>query len=108
MLDLDKYMDQSIEVRIFGKTVHAKLPGIRIYNQIDVVEQDLDKENLPQKRLEVAKILLDNNKEGHVFELEELSELSVEAIESVVAEFAKLKMQADTDPNLKSPSRKAK
>lgn len=108
MLDLDKYMDMSVEVKLFGKKVHVRQPGIRIYNQINELEKDLDKDNMPQKRMEVAKILLDNNKEGYTFEFDELSALSVDMIDMLIAEIAKMKIQADTDPNLRSPSRKAK
>lgn len=108
MLDLDLIINQSEEIKIFGESIHVKQPTVRILAEITDVEKDLTAENLMEKRVAVAQLLLNNNSDGRIFSKDELEQLTRSAIETLVALISEMKVKADKDPNSKSPSQKAK
>lgn len=99
MLDLDKYIYANEEVRILGEKIHVRQPSIGMWMEINAIEADLNRENLYEKRLEVAKKLLDNNTEGRAFSLDELKALPRSAVETLVLHISQNKAKADGDPN---------
>lgn len=99
MLNLDEIMLQTIEVTIFGQTLHVKQPSVIVWEQVNEAEKDLNAHNLMVKRAEVAKILLDNNEEGKIFDLEEVKRFSRKALDTFIAAATMSSLEAEKDPN---------
>ena len=104
MLDLDKYINNSMRIKIFGEEYDILEPTIGMNMEIDRIESDLTKKNLHKKRLETAVILVNNNKQGRVFTAEELKSIPFEALSMLIAEIALFRLRADEDPNSESQS----
>lgn len=99
MFDLDKYIYASEAINILGEKVNVRQPSIGLWLEIKAIEADLDKDNLYDKRLAVAKKILDNNADGRVFTLDELQALPRAAIEALVLHVSQARAKADSDPN---------
>ena len=108
MIDLDKYINNSMRVKLFGEEYDILEPTIAMNMQMKKIEEDLSEENLHEKRLECGLLLLGNNKQGKTFTEDELMQLPFEALTRVIAEIALLRLKADQDPNSGSQSRKGK
>ena len=92
MLDLDKYINNSIRIKM----------------EMAKIEENLTEDNLHEKRLEAGLLLLNHNKQKKEFTKEELSALPFEALTRVTAEVALLRLKADQDPNSESQSQTEK
>lgn len=99
MLDLDKYMELSREVKIFGMKLNIKQPTVGMIERINAIERDLTEENILEKRLEVAEIIVNNNREKIKIESQQLKELSRSALELLIAVSTGMIKEADQDPN---------
>lgn len=108
MLDLDKYMNHSIKVRWLGRELDILEPSVEMVMQVDKIESDMTEENIQEKRIELAKLFLDHNKQGEVVEKEDIRKLPIEAIARVIAEVSIMRYEADMNPNSKSQSQKEK
>lgn len=108
MLDLDKYIDNSMKIKVLGKVYDILEPTIAMNMQIDKIENDLNESNMHQKRIDVAKILMDHNRQGKRFTEDELKQIPFEGLTRLLAEIALFRLKADEDPNLKSQSQMEK
>lgn len=108
MLDLDKYINNSMRVKLFGEEYDVLEPTVAMTMKMDEIEKNLSEENLHQKRLESAVLLLSNNQQGRKFTEEELKRLPFEALTRVIAEIAVFRLRADSDPNSESQSQAEK
>lgn len=99
MLDLDKYVNNSIKIKLFGEEVDILEPTMETVMAIDALEQDLTKENVHEKRIETAVLFLNHNKQGIVYEKEAIKKIPFEAISTLIAEVSAMRYKADTDPN---------
>lgn len=104
MLDLDKYINNCKEVRLFGETIHVQEPTLAMIEKIDKIEEDLSEENLRDKRFQVAMLMINFNREGREYTEKELKKLPFEAIAAIVEEIGMMRFMADMDPNSESPS----
>lgn len=108
MLDLDRYINNSIKIKLLGKEYDILEPTMEMVMQVDRIEKDLTAENIHAKRIETALLLLNHNKQKKVFKEEELKKIPFEGITRLIAEISILRADAEKDPNLKSQSRKEK
>lgn len=108
MLNLDEYIDNDIEMQLFGKVIHVKEPSVRMIEKIEKIEVDLNKDNETEKRVEVALLMINYNKENITFEREEMKVVPYEGIVEIINVVGRMKLKADLDPNLESPSQEAK
>lgn len=99
MFDLDRYIYANEAMNVLGETVHVRQPSIGMWMEIHAIESDLNKDNLYEKRLEVAKKILDNNSDGRVFSMDELKALPRLAVEALVLHINQAKVKVDSDPN---------
>lgn len=104
MLDLDKYINNSIKIKMNGEVYDILEPTIAMNMEINRIEEDLTSENLHEKRIETAKLLMSNNRQGKEFTKEELKKIPFEALSAAIAEIAFMRLKADKDPNSKSQS----
>ena len=108
MLDLDKYINNSMKIKVLGKEYDILEPTIGMNMELNRIEEDLSESNMHQKRIEAAKLLMDHNKQGKHFTEEELKQIPFEGLTRVLAEIALFRLKADEDPNSKSRSRTEK
>lgn len=108
MLDLDKYINNSMKIKVLGKEYDILEPTIGMNIELNRIEEDLSESNMHQKRIEAAKLLMDHNKQGKHFTEDELKQIPFEGLTRVLAEIALFRLKADEDPNSKSRSRTEK
>lgn len=104
MLDLDKYINNCKEVKLFGETIHVKEPTLAMIEEIDKIEEDLSDENLRDKRFQVAMLMINFNQEDRKYTEKELKKMPFEAVAALVEEIGMMRFMADIDPNFSSPS----
>ncbi|MDO4470535.1 MAG: hypothetical protein Q4C84_11885 [Bacillota bacterium] len=99
MLDLDKYMEISRKVKVLGKELNIKQPTVAMIERVNAIERDLTEENVLEKRVEVAEIIVNNNREGIKIDKKQLKELSRSALELLIAVSTGMIKEADENPN---------
>lgn len=99
MLDLDRYINHSIEMKVFGEKIEVLEPSFAMLLEVDRLESNITPENANEKRLETARLFLNHNKNGKKFSLEELQVLPFEAVSRVIAEVSSMRYEADQNPN---------
>lgn len=99
MLDLDKYMEISKKVKVLGMELNIKQPTVAMIERVNTIERNLTEENILEKRVEVAEIIVNNNREGVKIEKKQLKELSRSALELLIAVSTGMIKEADQDPN---------
>lgn len=104
MLDLDKYINNSMEIRLKGKVYDILEPTIGMNMELNRIEADLNEDNMHEKRIEAARLLMDHNRQGKKFSAEELKQIPFEGLTQVLAEIALFRLKADADPNSESQS----
>ncbi len=108
MLDLDKYINNSIKIQIFGKELDVLEPTLEMVMRVDSLEKDLNEKNIHDKRVEVAHMFLNYNKQGEKISKEQIKGLPFEAIVRLIAEVSLLRYEAERNPNSKSQSQQEK
>ena len=108
MLDIDKYINNSIQIRLFGEEYDILEPTVAMNMEMAKIEADLTEGNLHEKRLEAGVLLLSYNRQGKKFTEDELARMPFEALTRVLAEISLLRLKADSDPNSESRSRTEK
>ena len=61
MLDLDRYINNSIQIKLFGEEYDVLEPTIKMIMEMNRIESDLTEENMHKKRLEAGVLLLSYN-----------------------------------------------
>lgn len=108
MLDLDKYINNSMRIKLKGKEYDIFEPTIGMNMELRRIEADINEDNIHEKRIEAAKFLMSHNRQGKEFTEEELKQIPFEGLTRVLAEIALFTLKADEDPNSESQSRTEK
>lgn len=108
MLDLDRYVNNSIPIKLFGEEYDILEPTMEMVMEVDRIEADLTVQNLHQKRIETALLFLNNNKQGKQFIESDLKKIPFEGITRLIAEISILRLDAEKNPNSESQSHKEK
>lgn len=99
MLNLDIYVEDRITIQLLGRTVTVKEPSVKMYDEINQIEKNLTKTNYATKRLQIARLFLNNNDECVSYSEEELSNVPLVVIEKVCEEVVKMRENVENDPN---------
>lgn len=97
MLDLDRYINNSIKVKIFGEELEILEPSVQMIMQIDRIESE--KKDEKEAVLEIAELFLNHNRQERKFTKEELKKLPYEALYHLNLEVSTLRYKAEEDPN---------
>lgn len=108
MLDLDQYMDNSIEVKINGSVVNVKQPTVAIVEKVDKLRAEAKDADAAEIWRKCAVLFMNNNKEGVQFKEEDVMDWTQEAITRVIVAFSTMRYEADHDPNSESQSQTGK
>lgn len=108
MIDLDLYINDRLEIKLFGETIHLKEPTPRMYSKLNQIEKNLTRENIGEIRVQSALLFLNYNEEGKTFEKEQFEGIPFAVVDRITKEVVAMRERAEEDPNLKSQSRKGK
>ena len=92
-------MEISKKVKVLGMELNIKQPTVAMIERVNTIERNLTEENILEKRVEVAEIIVNNNREGVKIEKKQLKELSRSALELLIAVSTGMIKEADQDPN---------
>lgn len=99
MLDLDKLMNEGIEVKILGNQVTVLQPTIKDSKIIDKLQSEMNEENAYEKRAAITKVILNNNAEGIKFSDEDINEIPVKLQTALHIEINKFVYDLTNSPN---------
>ncbi len=99
MLDLDKYLKQSVEVKIKNEVIEILQPSARMTKEIGTLEKDMTEENYLDIKTKVTYKLLNNNASGKKFTIEEVDNIPFKLQDIITKEITSMVYKADKDPN---------
>ena len=108
MLDLDKYIENELEVKIFGKKIHVKEITARMMSRINMIEKGMNPGNIGEKRTEVAIVVLNNNRERVVFDEKDFEDIPYVVVDKIAEEVSEMKKRVEEAPNSNFPSQTEK
>lgn len=102
MLDLDKYINNTVKIKLFEEEYDILEPTIEMVGIVKHIESELTEENVHDKEVDVLLLMINHNVQKKVFKKNELIKLPFEAISRTVAEISTMRYEAEHDPNSKS------
>lgn len=99
MLDLDKLMNQGIEIRLFEKDITLLQPTAKVAVEIDKIQSEMNEENAYEKRKDITKIMLNNNVEKINFTDEQINKIPVKLQVTIHQEINKFVFDLVNNPN---------
>lgn len=113
MINIDEYLQLSVEVRFGGRTLHLKPLSIIQMQELSQIEKGFEKKekngevdikSFYETKEKRALLFLNNNREEITLTLEEIKEIPSKMIDQITEEVIGLKIRINNDPNSKSPS----
>jgi hypothetical protein len=103
MIDLDKYFNEGIKVKLFGKAITLLQPTAKQYNQISKLEARFvgleNAEEAYKIRSEITLKILNNNAEGIKFTNEDVDKVPVKLQLAINNKVAGYVYELENDPN---------
>lgn len=99
MLDLDRYLKESLDVKIKGKVVEVLQPTAKMTKEINRLERDMNEDNYLEIKGKVALKILNNNESGEKFTLEDIDNIPFKLTDFLIKELTSMVYKADNDPN---------
>lgn len=99
MLDLDKYLKQSVDIKLNGEVIEVLQPTARSTKEISRIEKKMTEENYLETRGKIAQIILSYNSAKKKFTMEQIDEIPFKLQEIIIKEVTSLVYKADNDPN---------
>ena len=99
MLDLDKYLKQSVEIKLNGEVIEILQPTAKMTKEIGKLEKDITEENYLEVKSKVALMLLNNNSSNKKFTIEEVDQIPYKLQDLVIHEITNMIYEAENDPN---------
>lgn len=99
MLDLDKYLNITMEIKLNGNVLNIKQPSARTTKEIGKLESGMTEENCLDVKGKITQLILNNNEEGMKFTKEDIEEIPFKIQDVIVRKVAEMKFEVDTDPN---------
>ncbi|MEG2412624.1 MAG: hypothetical protein RSA29_17700 [Clostridium sp.] len=99
MIDLDKYLNQSIKIKIKGEVIEVLQPSAVMTKKISKLEKSITEENYLEVKSEIAHMVLNNNSSNKKFTLEEVDNIPYKLQDLITREITSMTYKADNDPN---------
>lgn len=99
MLDLDKYLNQGLDIKINGEVVSVKQPTAAMVKEIRKIENSTNGKNDLDNKSKITQLLLDNNTSGKKFTIEDVDKIPFKVQDIIMGEIFKFIAEADNDPN---------
>lgn len=99
MLDLDRYLKQSVTIKLNGESVEVLQPTAKMTKEIGSFEKSLTEENYLEIKSKITHIILNNNNSNKVFSLEDIDKIPYKLQDIIIKEITNMVYEADNDPN---------
>lgn len=106
MIDLNEYINKSVEVKLGKDLLHVKMPSIESMGKISELEKGLGVDVATDYGIKrkTAHLLLNDNQEGKEVTLDTVKKIPFNGIAKLTTEVFKLRVELEKDPNSKSQS----
>ena len=91
MLDLDRYLKQSVTIKL--------QPTAKMTKEIGMLEKSMTEENYLEIKSKVTHIVLNNNNSNKVFSIEDIDNIPYKLQDIIIREITNMVYEADNDPN---------
>lgn len=99
MINLDKYLNQSIDMKLNGEVISVLQPSAGMTKEISKMENEINEENYLEIKSKVVHKLLNNNASGKKFTLEEVDKIPYKLQDLITKEISGMIYKAENDPN---------
>ncbi|MFR4584644.1 hypothetical protein [Clostridium cadaveris] len=99
MINLDKYLNKSVEIKLKGKVIEILQPSAKMTKEIGKLEKEITEENYLEIKSKIAYKLLNNNASNRKFSMEEIDEIPYKLQDLVIHEITNMIYEAENDPN---------
>ena len=99
MLDLDRYLKQSVTIKLNGESVEVVQPTAKMTKEIGMLEKSMTEENYLEIKSKVTHIVLNNNNSNKVFSIEDIDNIPYKLQDIIIREITNMVYEADNDPN---------
>lgn len=99
MIDLDKYLKQSVEIKLNNKVIEVLQPTAKMTKEIGQLEKSMTEENYLETKSKIAHIVLNNNSSNVDFTLEDVDNIPYKLQDLIIKEVTGMIYKADNDPN---------
>lgn len=99
MLNLDKYLKQTVEIKLNNEVIEILQPTAKMTKEIGKLENCITEENYLEIKSKVALLLLNNNCSNKKFTLEEVDQIPYKLQDLITKEITNMIYKADNDPN---------
>lgn len=99
MLDLDRYLKQSVTIKLNGESVEVLQPTAKMTKEIGMLEKSMTEENYLEIKSKVTHIVLNNNNSNKVFSIEDIDNIPYKLQDIIIREITNMVYEADNDPN---------
>lgn len=99
MLDLDRYLKQSVTIKLNGESVEVLQPTAKMTKEIGMLEKSITEENYLEIKSKITHIVLNNNNSNKVFSIEDIDNIPYKLQDIIIREITNMVYEADNDPN---------
>lgn len=99
MIDIDKYLNRSIDIRIFGEVLTVLEPTVKSQKIIAELTKATTAENLQEMNSKITLEILNNNSNERIFTIADADKLTTKAQVAICNEAFSMINSADSDPN---------
>lgn len=99
MLDIDKYLNQSIKIKLNGEVIELHQPTARMTKKIGQLEKKMTEENYLDIKSEIVAIILNNNASSKTFSIDQVDDIPFKLQDLIIKEVTSMVYEADNDPN---------
>ncbi|MGL4730326.1 MAG: hypothetical protein ACRCW0_01925 [Clostridium sp.] len=99
MLNLDKYLNQSIQIKINDEVINILQPSASMTRKIAELEKNMTEENYLDSKSQRTHMILNNNSSNKKFTSEEIDKIPYKVQDLIMEEITNMIYEADKDPN---------
>ncbi|CDG02097.1 Hypothetical Uncharacterized protein [Clostridium chauvoei JF4335] len=99
MLDLDKYLKQSIDIKINGEVLEILQPTAKMTKEIGKLERDVTEDNYLEIKSKTTHLILNNNNSNKKLTLEDIDNIPYKLQDLIIKELTNMVYEANNDPN---------
>lgn len=106
MIDLNAYINKSVEIQLGDDLLHVKMPSVANMGRIAELEQGLgvDAASDYEIKQKTAHLLLNDNLEGKEIPMSIVEQIPLNGIMAVVTTIFRARVELEKDPNSESQS----
>lgn len=110
MINLNEYINKSVEIQLGDELLHVKMPSVENMCQIAELEKGLGVDAAVDYEIKqkTAHLLLNDNMEGKQISIDTVKKIPLNGVMAVVTEVFRARVELETDPNSKSQSQTEK